>query len=185
MSPTNDKNPEWLTNLQLAISKNKRDAHNRYFQIATNGRDGWPSVRTVVFRGFGLSSTSLTFITDARSRKKEELLADSRAEICWYFSRTREQFRIRGNLIVSNDQKTIKRAWDNLSKGAREQFFWLPPGLVLGTGNKPVSSEDPPEPFDVLLLSPITIDHLALGKQQKRTVDLLQDGIWHQQPLNP
>ena len=48
--------PAWLGHLKRAVSKNKRDAHNRYFQLATMGQDGHPRVRTLVFVGFRTSA---------------------------------------------------------------------------------------------------------------------------------
>ena len=61
--------PSWLQDLEKAIKRNKRDAHNRYFQLATVDCERLPRVRTVVFRGFGDQTGALLFITDSRSEK--------------------------------------------------------------------------------------------------------------------
>ena len=83
-------NPAWQERLEKSISKNKRDAHNRYFQLATISEDGTPRVRMVVFRGFaGSGGSSLLIITDTRSQKVSELESCPLVEIGWYFTHTR------------------------------------------------------------------------------------------------
>lgn len=42
----------------------------------------------------------LTFCTDMRSRKVEEIGHNARTQICWYFTDSREQFRMDGDLQV-------------------------------------------------------------------------------------
>jgi len=79
-----------------------------YFQLATNSLNGYPSNRTIVFRGFlkegeiddqekslseFMSKNPLKFTTDVRSEKVKELHLDNRAQLCWYFHDTKEQFR--------------------------------------------------------------------------------------------
>ena len=118
-------------------------------------------------------------------QKAEELVADSRAHICWYFSRTREQFRISGYLGALDETNTISRAWSNLSEGAREQFFCLNPGLPLGEGSSLVNSPEPPDSFKVFCLNPKTVDHLWLGQKHIRTSSMLRGKIWIQEFLNP
>ena len=86
----------WFDALKRAIRKNKRLRENRYFQLATISKDALPANRTVVFRGFTVLSNSIKVITDSRSKKLEEIKSNPSFEICWYFSITREQFRIRG-----------------------------------------------------------------------------------------
>ena len=39
--------------------------------------------RTVVYRGFDGDSDRLTFVTDARSSKIEDLAHEPRVELCW------------------------------------------------------------------------------------------------------
>ena len=85
---------EALVQLKAALRKNRRDAHHRYFQMATVTAEGHPKNRTVVFRGFCADDTSLLVITDRRSEKIVELEQNAAVEVAWYFTRTREQFRI-------------------------------------------------------------------------------------------
>ena len=90
-----------LALLQDIILRNENKS--RYVQLATHGLDGFPSVRTVVQRGF-LESTDesrllLKFVTDRRSQKIQELQASHNVEACWYFA-SHEQLRLKGTMQV-------------------------------------------------------------------------------------
>ena len=181
--------PAWLGQLKRAVSKNKRDAHNRYFQLATIGRDGHPRVRTLVFRGFSDVGWSLLSVTDARSEKVSELACHSRVELSWYFTQTREQFRLRGEATIfgadSDPEGHRQRLWNALSEAARAQFFWPTPGAPLGDTEAPVVSQTPPETFSVIEYTPMQVDYLLLAKTQTRSVSEYIAGQWRETPINP
>ena len=75
--------PGWRGTLLKALKKNARLANARYAQLATVRPDGAPANRTVVYRGFDGDSDRLTFVTDARSSKIEDLAHEPRVELCW------------------------------------------------------------------------------------------------------
>lgn len=54
----------------------------------------------VLYRGFLNDTDKLTFCTDMRSRKVDEIAHGSRTQVCWYFTDSREQFRLDGALQV-------------------------------------------------------------------------------------
>ena len=181
----------WRNSLDDAIAHNRRDAHHRYIQLATPGEDGYPANRTVVFRGF-VDDGGLTFVTDGRSRKVRQVCGNDGAEICWYFTRSREQFRIRGKLAFfdGNSARSAARTevWSRLSEGAREQFFWPTPGAPRGGGSEPRACEDgPPESFLLAVLSPDRIDHLQLAASPQRRFISVADsnGGWAWEAVNP
>ena len=67
-------------------------------------------------RGFLNDTDKLTFCTDLRSRKIAEIKNSARAQICWYFTDSREQFRLDGSLQivgpdddVLNEVRTLRR----------------------------------------------------------------------------
>ena len=183
---------EALVQLKTALRKNRRDAHHRYFQIATVTPEGQPKNRTVVFRGFGADDTSLLVITDSRSEKIVELEQNASAEIAWYFTRTREQFRISALTTCVDyrchsmeDSALRDQVWQQLSEAARAQFFWPGPGLPFDTGTTAAVTDEAPDTFALLKLSPVAIDHLVLSKVQTRRRSQLQDGRWHEHWVNP
>lgn len=193
--------PPWRSLIARALHRNRSQAFSRYFQLATVRKDGRPANRTVVFRGFLTPTNRLQMITDRRSAKFEQLQQLPWGEICWYFIKTREQFRVSGSLsmvtetdIVPYSSETIlfkarQQLWQNLSSAARSQFFWPTPGDPLShiaeEFDAPSNLEAPPSDFCLLLLEPEAVEHLELrGNPQART-RYLQTQHWQPEPLNP
>ena len=202
--------PPWRTPLARAIHRNQAKPYSRYFQLATVTPDGYPSNRTVVFRGFGEDDrSSLKIITDRRSQKAQQIQHQTQppkhqtqhqaiGAICWYFTKTREQFRIQGDLqlVTSEEQdlnllKIRQITWQSLSDGSRSQFAWPTPGQPVADQSAfEVDLPDPNQPLDnfcLLLLTPQTVDHLQLkpNPQQRCLYRLQPDQTWLIQPINP
>ncbi|NJN29886.1 MAG: pyridoxamine 5'-phosphate oxidase [Synechococcales cyanobacterium RM1_1_8] len=185
----------WRSPLARALHRNRALAYARYGQLATVRPNGCPANRTVVFRGFldqaGLEN-GLKFVCDRRSHKVPELQANPWAEFCWYFPKTREQFRLGGAIAVvtaagaeapggnpeapssHNGLATARdQTWQALSAGAKASFYWPQPGAPRAeaaafTGLQ-VDESAPPEAFVLLVLQPQTVDHLELrGEPQTR-----------------
>jgi pyridoxamine 5'-phosphate oxidase len=104
----------------------------------------------------------MKMITDARSNKvvHESSSSSSNAELVWWFGKTNEQYRVRGELVYVGDDavtatttterrnindagrddvslllaRARQEQWANLSDKAREQFYWPEPGLPYGSG---------------------------------------------------
>ena len=188
----------WRSFLANALKKNRSQPHSRYFQLATVRSDGIPANRTVVFRGFLEDTNKLKIITDTRSEKITEIQNQSWAEICWYFTNTREQFRIAGNITIidaNHQDPELQRArqstWQELSDNARIQFAWEHPGEARANPetfsppqpdvNKPLDS------FCLLLFEPIKVDRLRLrGEPQNRTIYVKDEaGVWDVKEVNP
>lgn len=71
-------------------------------------------------RGFHEDTNDITFITDRRSHKVEEVAANPAAEVCWYFPNSREQYRMAGMLKIVQESdpdevmRQVSNAWLNL-----------------------------------------------------------------------
>jgi pyridoxamine 5'-phosphate oxidase len=133
--------PIWQQQLTKSLHVNSSQVQSKYYQVASVCSNGEPKNRTMVFRGFLSGTQSLLSVTDSRSEKIEEWQGDnkSRFEICWYFSESREQFRLAGEVaLISNSldssyenwvlgkqtkQSILKQQWSNLSTNAREPFY--------------------------------------------------------------
>ena len=162
--------------------------------------DGRPRNRTVVFRGWLEPESQLRFVVDIRSPKAMSLLAGSSdwAEVCWYFPKTREQFRLSGQLVlvtaecvISSHSKARQEAWHQMSDSGRIQFDWATPGADK-TGDP--AAFNPPQPdsleplanFCLLLLNTRLVDHLELrGETQSRCRYELVAGEWVMRSINP
>lgn len=188
----------WRSPLAHALHRNRSLPYARYFQLSTVRPDGRPANRTVVFRGFLEESDRLQVVTDLRSEKIDHMAHQPWGEICWYFPKTREQFRLLGSLALvthASPEDGLMAArhtlWQNLSDSGRSQFVWPHPG-------KPRTSAEafgaiapnpsfPPDSFCLLLLDPHQVDHLELrGNPQDRTVyQRIPDDTWTTQAVNP
>ena len=189
----------WRSLLSSAIHRNRSKPYCRYFQLATVTPAGYPANRTVVFRGFlDDQQNRLKIITDSRSAKIQDIEHLPQGEICWYFTQTREQFRISGTLYLVTSQATdsdLQQArqttWQNLSNSARSQFAWSDPAQPAADKSAfDVKSPDPNEPLDnfcLLLLTPTKIDYLQLRSepQQRCIYNLQPDQTWITQWVNP
>ncbi len=145
------------------------------------------------------------FISDRRSEKIDQLHQEPQtpnrtpfnAEICWYFTKTREQFRISGQLSsidASHSEVSLIAArqhlWQRISDSARLQFAWPHPKDVrTKDSNFEPSAPDsqmPPATFCMLLLTPLNVDYLSLsGEPQDRIIYSYQDADWTRQVVNP
>lgn len=189
----------WRSPLARALHLNRSLVNARYVQLATVREDGRPANRTVVFRGFLDPTDQLKFITDDRSQKLEQIASQPWGEICWYFPKTREQFRLLGQLkaIQANHPdldlvQARQRQWQDLSDAARLQFDWPEPRQPrAGADAFQPSSPEPTQPlanFCLLLLDPVQVDHLELrGEPQNRSLYQSSPGQknWSIEVVNP
>ena len=192
--------PPWRSSVARALHRNRSLPNARYVQLATVDRQHRPKNRTVVFRGWLEPQSQLKFVVDIRSPKAQDLLSGSsnQAEICWYFPKTREQFRISGELLLVAAKcltdsycKAREEAWQQMSASGRIQFDWATPGA---NRSADPDSFNPPQPdekqpldnFCLLLLNPHGVDHLELrGEPQSRYRYELVDGVWVMRQINP
>ncbi|AFZ47634.1 pyridoxamine 5'-phosphate oxidase-related FMN-binding protein [Cyanobacterium stanieri PCC 7202] len=186
----------WRSPLAKALHLNRSKPFSRYFQLATVTPEGLPSNRTVVFRGFYNDTNWLQIITDIRSEKYQHLQQQSRSEICWYFTKTREQFRIDGHIQIITHQEEEKimlnarqEVWEKLSDNAKIQFSWANPGEKLNNESAitPENLDNPLDTFCLLLFKPQKVDHLLLkGNPQHRYLYQLDtQHNWIMTAINP
>lgn len=187
----------WREPLARALHRNRSQANSRYPQLATVRASGRPANRTVVFRDFLPDTNKLLFVTDVRSEKVDQIEHNPNAELCWYFTQTREQFRIGGEVsLVTADEsdntliQVRQSAWENLSEKSRQQFAWPQPGEPrIHEGYDPVDLSDTPplQTFGVLIFEPDAVDHLELkGEPQNRYLYWRNpDHCWEAIAVNP
>jgi len=189
----------WRSLLARSLHRNRSKPQSRYFQLATVQSNGKPANRTVVFRGFVETSNHLKIVTDRRSEKIEQIQQQPWGEICWYFSKSREQFRLGGELILIGDRDRDsefyterQNTWENLSDSARLQFVWPHPKQERSPDSgafepPPPESDTPVENFCLLLLNPHQVDYLTLrGDPQNRHIYWQEeDRTWRDREVNP
>lgn len=187
----------WRSPLSRALHRNRSQPQSRYFQLATIRASGSPANRTVVFRGF--FGDRLQIASDSRSQKIEQILLYPQSEICWYFVKTREQFRLSGCMTIVDHRtsdpilQTARQAlWQSLSAAARFQFSYPHPGLPR-TGAGEAFAEETGErkkaiaTFCLLLFDPDRVDHLELRGNPQNRYQYCQgeNGSWTVEEINP
>jgi pyridoxamine 5'-phosphate oxidase len=194
--------PPWRSVLAGVLHRNRSLPTSRYLQLAMVNQQGRPTNRTVVFRGWRDPASQLQFVTDGRSAlraatgttKAIEIAQNPWVEACWYFAKTREQFRIAGTLELidaQNEHYQLERqvAWEQMSEAGRAQFYWPLPGAVRTEQDYLIGeSQSAPAPdFCLLLLNPVMVDRLELrGNPQTRSrYCLLDDQQWSSESINP
>ncbi|MDX2212093.1 MAG: pyridoxamine 5'-phosphate oxidase family protein [Oculatellaceae cyanobacterium bins.114] len=187
----------WRSAIARALHRNRALVYARYVQLATVRSDGRPANRTIVFRGFLEDTNQLKFITDDRSEKAVQIPQNAWGEVCWYFPKTREQFRLLGQLVLIQEShadlnlvKARQIQWQELSDAARVQFAWAEPGQLRSPDDP--FTPPPPDPlnplptFCLLLLEPTLVDHLELrGEPQNRFIYQQIDHEWTVKSVNP
>ncbi len=199
-SGQNEQMPQtlWRSSLVLALYQNRQAPNARFVHMATVRADGRPANRTLVFRGFLHETHQLTFTTDSRTRKLAELAASPRAELCWYFPVTHEQFRIGGTIrLIGEDSGDAtlaaarRQTWRDLPEATRTSFTWPAPGLPRDTRVPfPIEHPDPLEPlphFALIVLDPLDVDHLELNGTPQNRWEYHRDheGRWSGIEVNP
>lgn len=189
----NSTNPAWRRALEGALAQHAQIPFCRFVQVATIRLDGRPANRTLTFRFF-LSGDRLLFTADTRTEKLKQIANNPWAEACWYFTETRSQFRLLGQLHVigeTDEQELVQarlRTWQERSDQARQSFTWPTPGKPLEQPeafNKPMPQQ-PPENFALLVFTVEQVEILDLSCQpHRRTAYGLEDGVWDKENLNP
>ena len=188
----------WREPLARARHAQDRAGLEDYMQLATIRPDGTPANRTVVFRGFLEQPDRLLCGADARSAKVDQLHGNPIVELCWYFPRSREQFRVRGtatlieaghpdaDLLVARDT-----VWLGLSGSVRVQFAWPNPG---GPREEPAvfdipapAKASPPAEFCLIVVEPERVDHLQLrpSPHERQVYERDGAGEWLVTAVNP
>ena len=186
------KFPAWRQSLVRSLHVQRSRPESKFFQVASVSPTGQINNRTMVFRGFVEDSLDLLAITDSRSDKIQDWQTKAEAEICWYFVKTREQYRIRVNVITYQqaDNHIRNNIYTNLSKNAKAQFLWPTPKVpidndVLDGNSTSVDEENkdvfqtPPSNFVVVRFVPSYVDYLHLCEPpQNRELHELIDNKW-------
>lgn len=101
----------WVNGFIQAVESEMSDSSQPFItcQLATVDPQGFPHVRTLVYRGFLFNDKAnniITLTTDKRMSKYHELLHNDKFEVVFYFPHTRKQYRFRGIArIIDNEYK--------------------------------------------------------------------------------
>jgi pyridoxamine 5'-phosphate oxidase len=193
--------PKWRQSLARSLHVQRSKPESKFFQVANayisnesqNGRDIVVENRTMVFRGFAQDNHTLLAISDDRSDKVWQWQQTQNSQLCWYFTKTREQYRIsaRNAYTDTSSQASRNLLWSNLSGKAKAQFYWPTPKENVRTietnieANDKITSEIP-DNFIVVCFQPFYVDYLNLTTDpQTREIHKLTDAKWLYNAVNP
>ena len=193
---SNDKPLTWQKSLEYSIDQNQESPHRRFAQLATVTKKREPQNRTVVIRGISHEDHSLLFCTDQRSPKVSAFFESNLAQLCWYFTDTREQYRFSGTVQMISDQEARSSMWATLSSETRAQFYWPAP---YGSPTQYLQEEPPtgsrleeliacntPAPYFLLCkLNVNQVDYLKLRPSPRRLIFRNHDRGWQSEEVNP
>jgi PPOX class probable FMN-dependent enzyme len=187
----------WRVDLDRSLAAHGDDPVAKYLSLATVGYDTRPSNRMVVFRGFKPDTNELLIVSDGRATKITEIRRNARAEACWYFPKTREQYRIAGSVrVLDGSDRSMAQLrvdlWRGLTDDARKQYTWPTPGTDWVPEKSFMFDEPapnkaiPPIPFFVLMLSIDAVDYLSLATTPPtRRKHEWAENTWKVRQVNP
>ncbi|HEX8524279.1 MAG TPA: pyridoxamine 5'-phosphate oxidase family protein [Tepidisphaeraceae bacterium] len=174
---------EWLDDLRAALDKEFAGAP-RPVCLATVDHEGKPAARMVILRKVD-DSGAMFFVSDARSEKNKQLRARSHAEIVIWLSALRQQYRVKGEVVIEKDATL----WKELSEPTRAMFFWPPPGEPRAADEAFVRTLPDhaaiPENFEVLALVPAVVERLKLDTFPHERIRQTREMDWTPVRLNP
>ena len=110
--------------IQRAVKDRKSGFHN--FVLATTSFDNKPDARTVVLRGFDSKKMEISFHSDLRSQKINQLIKNKNVCLVFYDEKKKIQLRIKGK---TNINKSFHEAWDKLTNWSKRCYLTKdPPG---------------------------------------------------------
>ncbi len=179
--------PPWFIHIKSAQRKEPKIGSSRWVQLATVGIDNTPRVRTVVFRGWS-KSYEMEIFTDNRSQKFHELDLNNNVEICWFFSKTKCQFRLRGKSRFELSKNNVNH-WEQLTESSKSMWSWPAPGQNYIFDNKKELSaqkiEGVSNNFSVLKIGFNHVDQLILNKPIHIRKTWIYKDEWREERINP
>ncbi len=194
---TSSSASNWHDLLAAAQAANPQ-SHNRFAQLATlqGGQEPRPAVRTVTVRFF-LDDGRLLISSDMRNEKIAELAANPACELCWYFTESREQFRISGraHVVSAADARceaklnaAMQRSWNERSAASQQSHSWPQPKRRLDDAKafEHDVPAQPPEHFALILIDVVSVDYLNIAVQPHQRVAYGKlGGQWMPRAINP
>lgn len=192
-----ESTPSWQALLDTA-QHNNLQPHNRFAQLATVqcGSEPRPAVRTVTVRFF-MDDGRLLITSDMRNEKVMELAANPACELCWYFTESREQFRLSGRAQVIDAAQAgleakldgaLQRTWSERSVKSQQSITWPQPKRHLESIERfelPAPSK-PPVQMALILIDVGSVDYLDLtSNPHQRVLFTKLGGQWMPRAVNP
>jgi pyridoxamine 5'-phosphate oxidase len=110
---------EWKDLLE-AVKDASHDYHLMTLSTSSNNK---PDLRTVVLRDVNKKEHSLSFHTDARSPKYDQIQINPSVSALFYSVTKRTQLRVSGQASLCLDDKLLKSKWLGMNKNSKECYL--------------------------------------------------------------
>ena len=156
-----------LVRERITAGLGDRDAAARLPVLATRDAQGWPSVRTMVLRGFDAADWTLDVHSDADAAKVLQITDGPRAAIQFWDAEASLQVRMRAHVIrLPHEQE--KALWAEVPEQSRDQYGAVPPPGTPIAAAEAWRPNPRPARFAVLRARVLRIEALHLGEIHRR-----------------
>ena len=110
----------------------KRDTNSPFHQayLATHN-ENFPSIRTIVLRNVNLKDKALSFHTDYRSNKINEIVKNDKISILFYDHDKKIQIKCSGKALINNKNENSNESWVNTMPFSKKCYIVdKPPGSL-------------------------------------------------------
>ena len=111
---------EILGLIQRGVKDRKSGFHN--FVLATSSFKNEPDARTVVLRGFDSEKMEISFHSDLRSQKINQLIKNKNVCLVFYDEKKKIQLRIKTKSFILRDNAEIRKYWDKVPLTSRKSY---------------------------------------------------------------
>ena len=157
----------------------------RYFTLGTVGLERLARQRTVVLRQFE-EDLSLSFYTDARSKKIMHLTENNKVGLLFFHQKKLLQVRMEGLASIHKDEETLKKYWPGVQPKARKDYTTVAaPGSPLEHPDQ-IDYLNEENHFCLVRVRPFKIEYLRLQRPNHIRVRYSKvEDLWKSEFLVP
>ncbi|MDO6820517.1 pyridoxamine 5'-phosphate oxidase family protein [Zobellia sp. 1_MG-2023] len=174
---------ETLSEIKKGIAERRHPF--RFFTLATMGKSGTPSQRTVVFRHFN-DNLSLVFYTDKRSQKVKDIENKADVSLLFYHPENLLQIVIKGKASKITKPEILKEYWSAVPDSNKKDYTTqVAPGSIIKAPDT-ITYLDDRNHFCAIEIVPDTIEYLKLKRPNHiRVLFSKTDASWEGEFLTP
>jgi len=169
--------------LNLGLNQGKHPFH--IFAVATMNHNSMPDVRNVVLRNVDEKSNSISFHTDKRSKKINQIKNNNDACALFYDHEKKIQLRLYGKIFSNDDINIRQEKWNRSKKMSKLCYLnKYPPGKKIASSKKYLPDdkdlqnlENGIENFSIINIDIKSIDWLSLNHKghERMIIDFLEN----------
>ncbi|MBS6034273.1 MAG: pyridoxamine 5'-phosphate oxidase family protein [Pantoea sp.] len=153
-------------------------AEFRYLTLCTVDAASRPQARTVVLRQVDSCLRTLTFHTDLRSPKWQEMSANPQVTVLGYALQTRLQLRLQGEVgLYAGESDIADAAWSRLPARTRSTYTGGPPGELSDSDEQaavpPADDDAGRQHFGVVVMRVSALDWYQLHRENNQRALLI------------